>query len=94
MTTQKRHTFAIGDLVHRIIPINQQPTTEIYVIVSIHEEPGGSFHDGFSISTIATLVDVKTRETFSDVCIRYNNFMCNILHDFVVLATPEGSLNT
>ena len=92
MTTQKQHTFAIGDLVHRIIPTSPLPTPEIYTIVSIHEEHGGSFHDGFSISTIATLVDVKTRETFSDLCIRYKNVMCSILHDYVVLATD--TLNT
>jgi hypothetical protein len=67
--------FNVGDLVQR------PPKTNIYKIESLREEPGGSFHDGHTTTTIATLRNIYTNEEERDVVIRYDNYMCRIVHD-------------
>ena len=79
------HVFHVGDLVHRILRENDPPTTDIYRIETIREENGGSFHDGYTITTIATLCNIATKEEERDVAIRYDNYMCRKVYDYAVL---------
>ena len=81
---QITHVFHVGDLVHRILRENDPPTTDIYRIETIREENGGSFHDGYTITTIATLCNIATKEEERDVVIRYDNYMCRKVYDYAV----------
>jgi hypothetical protein len=70
--------FNVGDLVKR--PLK----TDIYKIESLREEPGGSFHDGYNTTTIATLRNINTNEEEHDIVIRYDNYMCRIVYDWAI----------
>ena len=86
---KKTHIFNVGDLVHRILRENYPPTTDIYRIVTIREQENGCFHDGYTITTIATLCNIATIEEERDVVIRYDNFMCRYMYDWAIPVIPN-----
>jgi len=82
------HVFHVGDLVRRILRENDPPTTDIYRIETLREENGGSFHDGYTITTIATLCNIATKEEEHDVVIRYDNYMCRYVYEWAIPVVP------
>ena len=61
---------------------------KLYKILSIKEERGGNWHDGFSISYIATILsqDSTTDYSTEEYLIQYINQMCqiNLLYGIIV----------
>jgi len=84
MTKRINQIFNVGDLVHRILRVDDPPTTDIYRIESIREENGGSFHDGYSISTIATLHNISTNTQETEILLRYDVLTSNRVYDYAV----------
>ncbi len=67
-----------GDYIYKI---NSDKPLQLYKILSIKVESGGNWHDGASISYIATILaqDVKTEYTDTEeYLIQYTNPMCQI----------------
>jgi hypothetical protein len=76
MTTE----FKIGDCIRKVF--NNQPVDEkIFKIVDLKEVKGGDWHDGFTISFVAT-IETETEEPETEepeeYCIQYINYMCQI----------------
>jgi hypothetical protein len=84
--TYKDTVFLVGDHIYLL----QSPYTEVdyehlYTIISVKEEQGGSFHDGHTLTTIATLSNIVTKETKYDIILRYDNYMCRYAKDYAVV---------
>jgi len=77
--------FKIGDCIKKVFE-NQCIDNKIFKIIDLKEVKGGDWHDGFSISLIATIesivsdddaVNPETEEQ-EEYCIQYINYMCQI----------------
>lgn len=82
--------FKIGDHIKKVFDTKMSIDTKmsndnnIFEIVDLKEIKGGNWHDGFTLSFIAT-IELKTDgETVNpetdteDYCIQYINYMCQI----------------
>ena len=76
--------FKIGDHIKKIYePANLLKENQIFKIIDLKEIKGGNWHDGFSVSIIATLESIisndKNPETETEeYCVQYINCMCQI----------------
>ncbi len=76
--------FKIGDHIKKVYePANLLKENQIFKIIDLKEVKGGNWHDGFSISIIATIElfsnNNKNPETETEeYCIQYINYMCQI----------------
>jgi hypothetical protein len=67
-------SFKIGDHIYKIQ--NGFPdTSSIYTILDIREVNGGNWHDGYTISYIATIQTPDIRDT-EEYTVRFVNYMC------------------
>ena len=88
--------FKIGDHIKKVFN-NPYIAKKIFKIVDLKEVKGGNWHDGFSVSIIATiepiipdtvladavLADAVNPETDTEeFCIQYINIMCQINNIF------------
>jgi hypothetical protein len=75
--------FKIGD------HIKKAEDDQIFEIIDLKEVKGGNWHDGFSITIVATLEPVsqadavlanavKPETNTEEYCIQYMNYMCQI----------------
>jgi len=69
--------FKIGD------HIKKAENDQIFEIIDLKEVKGGNWHDGFSITIVATIEPIvyndKNPETETEeFCIQYINYMCQI----------------
>jgi hypothetical protein len=69
--------FKIGDHIKKV------EDKKIFKIIDLKELRGGNWHDGFSITFIATIEpiisDEKKPETDTEkFCVQYINYMCQI----------------
>lgn len=76
--------FKIGDHIKKVFDTKMSNDNNIFEIVDLKEIKGGNWHDGFTLSFIAT-IELKTDgETVNpetdteDYCIQYINYMCQI----------------
>ena len=83
MTTE----FKIGDCIRKVF--NNQPVDEkIFIIVDLKEVKGGDWHDGFTISFVATIepeTEKPETEEPEEYCIQYINYMCQINNVYAAL---------
>ena len=76
--------FKIGDHIKIVFDTKMPNDTNIFEIMSIKEIKGGNWHDGFTLSFIATIElktdeeNVKPETDTEDYCIQYINYMCQI----------------
>ena len=72
--------FKIGDCIKKVMIDNQ-----IFKIVDLKEIKGGNWHDGFSLTFIATIEKINNTDTdlVEEYCIQYINYMCQINNAFV-----------
>jgi hypothetical protein len=82
----------IGDHIKKVIDKNAIDKNEIdktFKIVDLKEIKGGNWHDGFTISIIATIelkTDGENPETDTEeFCIQYINGMCQINNVYATL---------
>ena len=76
--------FKIGDHIKKVMIDNK-----IFKIVDLKEIKGGNWHDGFSLTFIATIEEISNADTVitnavEDYCIQYINYMCQINNTFVI----------
>jgi hypothetical protein len=70
--------FKIGD------HIKKEEDDQIFKIIDLKEIKGGNWHDGFSVTFVATLEPImgdnfENPETDTqDFCVQYINYMCQI----------------
>ena len=89
MATEK---IKIGDHIKKVIDKNAIDKNEIdktFKIVDLKEIKGGNWHDGFTLSFIATIEpvfsdDVKPETDTEEYCIQYINYMCQINNTFAI----------
>jgi hypothetical protein len=73
-------SFNLGDHIYKIqngIP----DISSIYTILNIKEINGGNWHDGYTISYIATIQSINKDETNNikeEYTLRFVNYMCQI----------------
>ena len=83
MTTE----FKIGDCIRKVF--NNQPVDEkIFKIVDLKEVKGGDWHDGFTVSFVATIeteTEEPETEESEEYCIQYINYMCQINNVYAAL---------
>jgi hypothetical protein len=78
--------FAVGNLIHfKQTNKAEYDKTQIFRIDKLREDRGGSYHDGQTDTTVATITNTKTNETFADVTLVYDNFMCRYYYAWAVL---------
>jgi len=66
--------FNPGDHIYKIQ--NGIPNkSSIYTILDIREEKGGNWHDGYTISYVATIQNLDFTEEYT---LRFVNYMCQI----------------
>jgi hypothetical protein len=76
--------FKIGDHIKKVFDTKMPNDTNIFEIMNIKEIKGGNWHDGFTLSFIATIElktdeeNVKPETDTEDYCIQYINYMCQI----------------
>jgi len=77
----------IGDHIKKVIDKNA--IDKIFKIIDLKEVKGGNWHDGFTISIIATieLIDnfEKPETEIEEFCIQYLNGMCQINNVYATL---------
>ena len=82
--------FKIGDHIKKVIDKNAIDKNEkIFKITNIKAIKGGNWHDGFTLSFIATIEpvfsdDVKPETDTEEYCIQYINYMCQINNTFAI----------
>jgi hypothetical protein len=75
--------FKIGDHIKKVID-KKVINNKIFQIINIKEIKGGNWHDGYSISFIATIElktdeeNIKPETETEEYCIQYINCMCQI----------------
>ena len=81
--------FNPGDHIYKIQ--NGFPdTSSIYTILDIREEKGGNWHDGYTISYIATIQNHNiTDKDTEKYTLRFVNYMCQIDLYFVSKVNNE-----
>jgi hypothetical protein len=78
--------FAVGNLIHfKQTNAEEYDKTQIFRIDKLREDRGGSFHDGHTYATVATITNTKTNETFAEVTLVYDNFMCRYYYAWAIL---------
>ena len=86
-------TFVVGNLIHvKNTTGDEYDKTQIFRIDHLREEHGGSFHDGHTLTTIATITNIQTHETRKDVTLVYNNYMCRYCYVWAELVDAERLL--
>jgi len=80
--------YKVGQYIYKTINNKIDTELKLYKILSIKEERGGNWHDGFSISYIATILsqDSTTDYSTEEYLIQYINQMCqiNLLYGIIV----------
>lgn len=80
--------YKVGQYIYKTKNNKIDTELKLYKILSIKEERGGNWHDGFSISYIATILsqDSTTDYSTEEYLIQYKNPMCqiNLLYGAVV----------
>lgn len=86
ISTYNPPQFTVGNLIHcKKTSADEYDRTHIFRIDKLREDCGGSFHDGFTISTIATITNTTTHESREDVILVYDNYMCRYYVSWAVL---------
>ena len=86
--------FKIGDHIKKVIDKNAidknaiDKNEKIFKITNIKAIKGGNWHDGFTLSFIAT-IELKTdgvnpETDTEEYCIQYINYMCQINNTFAI----------
>jgi len=82
--------FKIGDHIRKVFN-NQTVDNKIFKIIDLKEVKGGDWHDGFTISFVATIelvlseiINPETEEP-EEYCIQYINYMCQINNVYAAL---------
>lgn len=76
--------FKIGDHIKKIFGhINLLEYNQIFKIINLKELKDGNWHDGFSVSIIATLEPITTNNVnpeteIEEYCVQHFNYMCQI----------------
>ena len=70
----------VGDIVKKINKNDNDVDDFIYEITHITYKKGGSFHDGYTLSTIATLCDLSIHDmsfdnNMANIHIKFNNLV-------------------
>jgi hypothetical protein len=78
--------FKIGDHIKKVFG-NLYISEKIFKIIELKEVKGGNWHDGFSISIIATIEPiianaVKPEIDTEEYCIQHINYMCQVNNIF------------
>jgi hypothetical protein len=78
--------FKIGDHIKKVFGDLYMPE-KIFKIIDLKEVKGGNWHDGFSISIVATIESiianaVKPETDTEEYCIQYINYMCQVNNIF------------
>ena len=76
--------FQIDDMVYRTREDGEKVCEDIFRIVSIRYEESGGFHDGWSLTTYATLYNMNTGETESDVILRYTYLSTQRTYNYTI----------
>lgn len=85
--------FKIGDHIKKVIDkisIDKiSVDNKIFKITDLKEIKGGNWHDGFSLTFIATIEpvlndNIKPEIDIEEYCIQYINYMCQINNTFVI----------
>ena len=80
--------YKVGQYIYKTKNNKIDTELKLYKILSIKEERGGNWHDGFSISYIATILsqDSTTDYSTEEYLIQHKNAMCqiNLLYGAVV----------
>jgi len=90
--------FKIGDHIKKVFDknaidknaINKDKNNTIFKITNIKAIKGGNWHDGFTLSFIATIEPVLSEENVKpetdteEYCIQYINYMCQINNTFAI----------
>ena len=82
--------FNIGDNIKKV------EDEQIYTITDLKEVKGGNWHDGFSISIMATIetalnsdINPETETITEEYCIQYINYMCQINNVYAIKITQN-----
>jgi hypothetical protein len=86
--------FKIGDHIKKVIDkLAIDKNNKIFKITDLKEIKGGNWHDGFSLTFIATIEPVLNDnvidtgaikpDLIEEYCIQYINYMCQINNTFV-----------
>jgi hypothetical protein len=78
--------FKIGDHIKKVFG-NLYISEKIFKIIELKEVKGGNWHDGFSISIIATIESiisntVNPETDTEEFCIQHINYMCQVNNVF------------
>lgn len=83
--------FKIGDHIKKVIDkiSVDNKIFKIFKIIDLKEIKGGNWHDGFSLTFIATIEpvlndNIKPEIDVEEYCIQYINYMCQINNTFVI----------
>ena len=79
--------FKKGDYIYKLIKFELDQTLTLYKILNIKEKKGGNWHDGYSITYIATLLaqDIKTEySNTEEYDIQYTNKMCQVDQKYAI----------
>jgi hypothetical protein len=80
--------FNIGDNIKKV------EDEKIYKIIDLKEVKGGNWHDGFSVTFVATIEttlnsDIKPETEPEEYCIQYINYMCQINNVYATKITQN-----
>jgi len=80
--------FKIGDHIKKVFG-NLYMSEKIFKIIELKEVKGGNWHDGFSISIVATIEPiianaVKPETDTEEFCIQHINYMCQVNKVFAI----------
>ena len=73
--------YKVGDYIYKIKSEEPDKQNKLYKILNIREEKGGNWHDGASVSYIATILAQDSTTDYNDTeeyMIQYVNAMCQI----------------
>lgn len=78
--------FQIGDHIKKVI---DKITIDdmIFKITNLKKINGGDWHDGYTVTYIATIVPIDAAimaAAVEDYCIQYTNYMCQIKNIFAI----------
>ena len=76
--------FNTDDMVYRTREDGSKVYEDIFRIVSIRYEESGGFHDGWSLTTYATLYNMNTHDTEHDVILRYTYLSTQRTYNYAI----------
>jgi len=83
MTTE----FKIGDHIKKVFD-KQYIDNQIFEIIDLKDIKGGNWHDGFSISFVATIEPIikihDKNNAVEEYCIQFINYMCQINYIYAI----------